>query len=156
MDKTGTGTPRRVVAGMMGLAGALFFFAFLLEDLPSGGEIDWGGLPWGLILRYVVAMGLGGALAGLVLAGMFGRRGVAGWVLALLAGLLAALVAGMFGSAIGQLPDQLVDGFQMAELIPVAFGLLVIPLSFAGQPLLPVVWLVLIFATHLWARRHRA
>jgi len=155
MTDRSSGVPRRVVAGMMALTGALFFFAFLLEDVPAGSDVDWTGLPWVLILRYILAMGIGGALAGLVLAGLFGRRGVSGWILALIAGIVATLFAGLLGSAVGLLPDLLADGWRINDLIPIAFGLLVIPLSFAGQPVLPAIWLVLILATHIWARRLR-
>jgi hypothetical protein len=144
-----------VVALMMALTGAMFFFVFLAEDLNALTEAERANLPVGLILRYVVAMGLGGALAGALLAGMFGRRGVLGWVLAGLGGILVTLVAGMLGSAVGMLPDLLADGWQMADLIPILFGLLVLPLAMAGKPFVAIVWLALIVATHVLAGRAR-
>jgi hypothetical protein len=150
------GSARYVTTGMMALIGAVFFFAFLLEDVVGRSSVVWADLPWAVILRYVVAMVIGGALAGWLLAGSFGRRGVAGWLLALLGGALATTIAGLLGSAFGLLPDLLADGWEMADLIPIGYGLAVLPLAFAGVPLLSLAWLVLVALTHVLAKRARA
>jgi len=146
---------RRIVTAMMAVMGAAFFFVFLLEDVADPARNAWSDLPWALILRYILAMGIGGALAGAALAGLFGRRGVAGWLLAALAGLVVVAVTGLLGSAVGLLPDLLADGWQMKDLIPIGFGLLVLPLALINNPLVLVIWLVLLAVTHLWAGRRR-
>ena len=66
------------------------------------------------------------------------------------------MVAGLLGSALGLLPDLLRDGWQMSDLVPILFGLAVLPLAFVGKPLLLVAWLGLIALTHVWARQARA
>lgn len=147
-------SPRFVTTAMMAITGALFFSAFVLEDTTGGGR-DWANLPRGLAVRYLAAMAVGGAIAGWLLAGLFGRRGVLGWLLAVLGGIVASLVAGIFGSAVGLIPDLLADGFSMADLIPIAAGIIIVPLAFGGMPLLIPVWLALIVVTHVWARRAR-
>lgn len=148
-------SPRATVALMMAITGAMFFFVFVAEDASNIPDLKWSDLPLGLILRYLLAMGLGGALAGALMAGLFGRGGIGGWALAALGGVLATLIAGLLGSATGIVPDLLADGWQVADLIPILFGLLVLPLAMAGKPLIALVWLALIVTTHLLAARAR-
>ncbi|MBE9636797.1 hypothetical protein [Salipiger mangrovisoli] len=150
-----TRSPRYVTTLMMALIGVMLIAAFMAEDAAAKGDVTWADLPKGLMLRYLLAMAIGGALAGWLLSGMFGRRGVGGFMLGFLGSVIATLVAGLFGSAAGLLPDLLRDGWSSADLIPVLYGLAVLPLAFAGQPLLFVGWLVLMLLTHLWARRIR-
>lgn len=140
----------------MALIGAGLFFVLLAGDLPSLKIGHWSELPWRLIIRYIVTMSLGGGIAGWLLSGLFGRRGIAGWVLAALGAVLATMVAGLIGSALGQLPDLLRDGWQAADMIPIVFGLVVLPLAFAGKPLLFLAWAVLVGLTHVLASRARA
>ncbi len=149
------GSPRMVVSLMMALMGAMFFFAFLSEDVSNTTNLDWADVPKGLVIRYIIAMGLGGAIAGWLVSGLFGRSGVMGWLLAALGGLLATVFAGFLGSAVGLLPDLLADGWQMSDLIPIAFGLLVVPLSLVGNPLMTLACVVLVAVTHVWTKRHR-
>lgn len=149
------GSPRLIVAVMMALVGAMFFFVFLAEDIENMTNLEWADLPTGLVLRYIVAMGIGGAIAGFLLAGLFGRAGIGGWALAGIGGVLATLLAGLIGSAAGLLPDLLADGWQMADIIPIAFGLLVIPLAMVGKPLIALVWVALLGVTHVLAGRAR-
>jgi hypothetical protein len=151
-----SGSARTVVAFMMANTSALFFFAFILEDLPTLREWSWHDLPVGLILRYALAMGLGGAVAGFLLAGLFGRRGLPGWVLALLAGVLATLLAGVVGSAVGLAPDLLADGWQSTDMVAILAGLVLLPLALVDHPWLILIWLALIVVTHLWARSRRS
>ncbi len=66
------------------------------------------------------------------------------------------MIAGLLGSAMGLLPDLLRDGWQSADIIPILFGLAVLPLAFVGKPLLLAGWLGLIALTHVWARQARA
>ena len=147
---------RHVTTVMMALVGAGLFFVLLAGDLPGRGAAEWDDLPRGIVLRYILTMALGSAAAGWLLAGLFGRRGVAGWLLALLGAVAATVVAGLLGSALGLLPDLLRDGWQMSDLVPILFGLAVLPLAFVGKPLLLVAWLGLIALTHVWARQARA
>jgi hypothetical protein len=148
-------SPRFVVAGMMDLTGSLHFFAFLLEDTGGVYESTLAEIPFGLILRYIVAMGIGGALAGAIFVGLFGRSGLWGWAVAALGGTISTVVAGALGSAIGLLPDILIRGWSMADMIPIAFGSVMIPLSFVDRPLMFLIWLALLLLTHLWTRTAR-
>lgn len=154
-EGTAERSPRAIVVLMMALVGAMFFFVFIAEDITNMTDLEWADLPWGLILRYVLAMGAGGALAGALAAGLFGRAGLLGWLLALLGGVIAVVLAGLMGSAIGLLPDLLRDGWQTADLIPVLFGLLVVPMAAAGEPLVGAALIGLIALTHFLARRRR-
>lgn len=147
--------PGRIAALMMALSGAFFFVVFVLQDVRIHPELTWDQLPWSLIARYAVAMTAGGALAGVVFSGLFGRSGTGGWFLALLGGAIASLLSGLFGSAFGLLPDLLADGLTMAELIKVVLGALVVPLSVIEQPFLLIVLIGLVLATHELCKRAR-
>ncbi|MEP1201132.1 hypothetical protein [Tateyamaria sp.] len=107
----------------------------------------------GLIVRYFMAMGLGGAVAGYALSNLFGRSGLLGWVLAAMGGILVATFAGLLGSAIGLLPDLLSDGFQTPDILAVSAGALVLPLALIGWPTLLPIWIGLIFLVHILAKR---
>ena len=146
---------RWVAALMMAVIGAFLFGAFVLQDIRIHPELGARDLPWGLILRYGLAMSLGGALIGFLASGLFGRRGIGGWGLALLGGLLVSALAGLAGSAFGLLPELLADGFSTADAIRIGAGLLVLPLAAAEAPLLLVIIVGLIAATHLWSRTIR-
>ena len=75
---------RTITTVMMALTGASLFIAFMLEDLSGLAADQSAALSRMLVLRYILAMAIGGALAGWLLAGLFGRRGLRGWFLALL------------------------------------------------------------------------
>lgn len=157
MDETGHArSARPAVALCMALLGALFFAAMLVQDMGAMSQVELKDLPSGLVFRYVVAMALGGAAAGWSLAGLFGRHGAVGWLLSFLGGVLVALVAGMVGAAAGLAPDLLADGWQGKDMVPILFGLVVIPSALAGQPILLLVWAALIALAHWLARRARA
>ncbi|WP_353474759.1 hypothetical protein PVT71_14415 [Salipiger sp. H15] len=149
-------SPRYITALMMALIGVLLISAFMAEDAAAKGDVAWADLPKGLMLRYMLAMAVGGALSGWLLSGMFGRRGLGGFVLGFAGAVIATLVAGLFGSAAGLLPDLLRDGWSSSDLIPILYGLAALPLAFAGQPLLFAGWMALMLLTHLWARGIRA
>lgn len=144
-------SPRKIVAGMMALSSALLLFVFVVEDFGDLPTLMAAAPPWGLILRYLFAMALAGAVCGYLMAGMFGRRGLGGWLLAVLGGILIATIAGLLGSLIGLLPDLLADGFQTRDLVAIAAGALVLPLAATGWAPLLVVWLALVLGTHAWA-----
>lgn len=150
------GPSHRIVATlMMALTGVFLFAALLAEDVLALDAEQRAAVPWLLAARYVLAMAAGGALSGWLLSGLFGRRGVAGWILALLGGTVASLVAGLLGSAVGLLPDLIADGWDMGDLIAIGSGALVLPLSLAGQTLLFLIWLALLLATHVLTRQRR-
>ena len=148
-------SPSAITVPMMALLGGIFFSAFLLEDLAASGEQNWSDMEMALIFRYVVAMIFGGALAGVLLSGIYGRAGVLGWILAFSGGVCAALIAGILGSAAGLLPNLLSDGWQSTDLISIAFGALVAPLAAATHPWLLLVWVIIVAATHVLCRRKR-
>ncbi len=93
---------RLFVAGMMALASALLFVALLFEDFSALAAADPSQVPWSLMLRYVVSMTFGGAIAGYLLSGMFGRSGIFGWFLALAGGVFTSIFAGILGSFVGR------------------------------------------------------
>ncbi|WP_428928541.1 hypothetical protein [Marinibacterium sp. SX1] len=146
---------RLVVTVMMALIGGAFFFGFLAEDMGRASDPGVENVGRGLVLRYIVAMAIGGALAGALCAGLFGHGGVTGWLRAVVGAVLASLLAGLIGSAIGQLPDMAADGLNMTEVISIGFGLVLIPLAMVGQPVMVAVWAALSVATHLMAHRVR-
>ena len=147
---------RRITTSMMALSGAGLFVVFLLEDVVGRDAAQWSDMPWALILRYEAAMTLGGAIAGFLLSGLFGRRGLRGWPLALLGGVMASTLAGLFGSAVGLIPDILSGGWDQGDLVSIASGLAILPLTLIGHPLLFLLWLLLLILTHVWARRTRS
>lgn len=153
----GAPSPRAVATGLTALSSALFFLVFLFEDLGDLLQAPESKVPWGLVVRYLAAMGVAGGLTGFFLSGLFGRRGLAGWALALVAGAVAATVAGVLGSLLGGVNDIVANGFDGRVAIAVAAGALVLPFAFVDWPLLIVLWLALLALTHLWIRalRHR-
>lgn len=150
-----TARARKAVAGMMALSSALLLLVFVVEDFGDFATFMQSNAPWGLILRYLLAMAIAGAICGYLLAGMFGRQGLGGWLLVLLGAIVTATVAGMLGSLIGLLPDLLADGWQTRDLVAVGAGALVLPLAATGWAPLLAIWVALIAATHIWAKRLR-
>ncbi len=154
-DGTTSKLLKRQVILTLALASMLLFLALVFEDIGELAAADWSELPLGLIVRYAVAMGIGGAIAGYVLTGLFGRAGVIGWGLAMTGGVLVATFAGLLGSAIGLSPDLLSDGYQTRDIIAIGAGALVLPLAVIGWPVLLPVWIVLIARAHMLARKWR-
>jgi energy-converting hydrogenase Eha subunit A len=144
-----------VASGMMALIGALLFGAFVLQDLRSVPRENMADVPWDLVLRYSIAMIVGGALAGIMFCGLFGRRGIIGWCLAMIGGVIASLLSGVLGSVFGLLPELLADGFSPSDVVQVGAGLFVLPLAVAEQPALLLAFFVLVGATHVLCRRAR-
>ncbi len=141
--------PRRPVTFVMAVIGASLFLLFLSRDLPDGLSDDWAKQNFGLVARYVVAMTLGGALMGYLLAPMFGHSGVGGYALSLVGGVLATLIAGAIGSLFGLLPDLLSDGWQSSDLIAILFGFAVLPLAAAENFGSLLIWLSMVVAAHV-------
>ncbi|WP_295314252.1 hypothetical protein [Roseobacter sp.] len=146
---------KRQVILTLALASMLLFLALVFEDVGELATVDWSELPLGLIVRYAVAMGIGGAIAGYILMGLFGRPGVIGWGLSMTGGILVATFAGLLGSAIGLSPDLLSDGYQTRDIVAIGAGALVLPLAVIGWPVLLPVWIVLIARAHMLARKRR-
>lgn len=140
---------------VLACASMLLFLALVFEDISELADTDWSDLPLGLITRYLIAMGLGGALAGYFLSGLFGKNGILGWLLAIVGGVVAATFAGLVGSAIGLSPDLLSDGFQTRDMVAIGAGALVFPLALIGWPILLPIWVALIFTAHILARKRR-
>ena len=153
--KTGARAPVLAECLLLALASALLFLALVFEDFGQLAETDLSELPMGLIVRYFLAMGLGGAIAGYVLSNLFGRTGLLGWILAMIGGILVATFAGLLGSAIGLLPDLVSDGFQSSDILAVVAGALVLPLALIGWPILLPIWICLILLVHFLAKRRR-
>ncbi len=147
--------PRRAATIMMAVIGASLFLLFLSRDLPDGLQDDWARENFGLVARYVIAMTLGGAIMGFLLASLFGRDGIVGWFVALAGGLLSTLIAGAFGSFIGLLPDLLADGWQATDFVAIAFGFLVLPLAAAENTFSLLIWVAMVAATHLLSKVER-
>jgi hypothetical protein len=146
---------RPIAALMMAVVGVLVFSVLLLGDiglLPSDRST---AVPWSLVIRYAVAMAIGGALAGAVLADLFGRAGVGGWLLSLLGGALASVVAGFLGSAVGLAPDLLRDGLQPGDLIAIGFGAFLAPIALLESWGHLAVWFALVALTHLLCAKAR-
>lgn len=146
---------RLVVMVMMALTGAAFFYGFFTDDMAHIAETQADAVPTSLVIRYIAAMALGGAIAGALFAGLFGWLSIPGWALGLLGAILASLIGGLIGSAIGLLPDLAADGLSLTEVISIGFGLVLIPLAMAGRPFMIAVWLVLMVITQVWAGRVR-
>ncbi len=154
MPMGGAGQARMIVIVVMAITGAAFFYEFLSDDLQNAGASQTAlGVP--LALRYILAMAAGGAVAGAILAGFFGRAGAGGWLWAGVGAVLSVVLAGGIGSALGLIPDILGDGLTTQHLISAGFGLVLIPLSMIGRPVMVVLWLGLAVAAHLLARRAR-
>ncbi len=155
-DKTKTKTPRLAPTITMALIGASLFLLFLSRDLPEGLRDDWAIENVGLVVRYVIAMTLGGATMGYLLAFMFGRAGFGGWILALIGGVLSTLVAGACGSLLGLLPDLLADGWQANDLVAILFGFLVLPIAAVDKLGSSLIWLAAIVAAQILSNYERA
>ncbi len=144
-----------VPSALMALASATLFAVLLFEDMGDLFSTVWSEVPWGLVLRYLVSMAVAGAVVGAALSRLFGRQGVFGWLLAILAGVIVATVSGILGSLIGGLPDILARGFQPGDWIAISAGAMVLPFAVADWPSLGAVWLALLVVTHIWTKRLR-
>ncbi|MGI9366562.1 MAG: hypothetical protein ACR2O8_15370 [Rhizobiaceae bacterium] len=144
--------PKFVPVGVMALLGVILFVTVVHNDLAALSASRSANAPTGLIIRYALAMAIGGALAGFALSRLFGRTGVLGWIWALIAGILATIGSGLIGGLFGRLPELLSDGFQAGDLIAVAAGTLILPFALGDDVWLAILWLAMILAAHVWKR----
>lgn len=157
LDDDTAGAPGWTARGIVALGAAVlaggFVSAFLAVE-GRGVEMtgDLRAFAVGTLLGHVG----GGALVGFALAGLFGRRGVAGWGLAVLGGALVTLLGGLLGTAVETVPALLRAGSVVAEMIRVAAGMAVTPLAIVSAPWLGAVWAAGVAAIHLAAGAARA
>lgn len=149
-------TPRRAATFVMAVIGASLFLLFLSRELPEGLNDDWAKKNIGLVARYVIAMTIGGAAMGYLLAPMFGRAGIGGYIASILGAVLSTLIAGAFGSLIGLLPDLLADGWQSSDLVSILFGFAVLPLAAVENLGSSLVWLAMAVSAHYLSKSERA
>ena len=135
-----------VAAGAFALAGALMADGIFQRDPPLPEETFF--FPGEIIVFYAV----GGAIAGMICASLFGRAGIGGVLAALAGGVLATLLAGIFGGAMSSIPVAWNAGSVVPELIGIGFGAISYPLAAAGAPLAGVYWIVIVMGTHVLSR----
>lgn len=135
------------VAVVMALVGLFLFATVLYDDVPSNSEARTG-----LVIRYALAMALGGAIAGYLMARLFDRPGVVGWIFAVLGGVLASIMAGLAGSLIGLLPELLLDGWHSTDMIAIASGILILPFALNDGVFVALAWIGLVLGAHVWVR----
>ena len=136
---------------------ALFAALFALQDWASFEALP--AAPATILGRtagYAACHGVGGAAAAWLVAGLFGRDGIAGWAVAVLAGLGVTLLGGLVGGAIfGVLGASGVGAPLVEGAIRVGMGPLNVPLAVAQRPSLAAIWIVAVIAAHLWRRAAR-
>lgn len=147
--------PRLLASALMAVSSALLFMVFVFEDLSAMLDTAWSDVPWRLVLRYALSMGIAGALIGALLAGAFGRAGLAGWALSLAGGIVTATVAGLLGSFFGLQPGLFSGGADAGDVIAILAGGLVLPFAVAEWPVVGALWLAFLAATHVSIRRLR-
>ena len=147
--------PRRTVAAMMALVGAGLTWFLVNQDVQNFAQTSWADLPLSAVVRGLVFMAVGGALVGGLLAGLFGRSGLAGWALAAVGGVAGTVLGCLLGTLLSRVPDLLTGGPRTADLVSLAAGFLLPVLAMAAQPLLAVAWLAVIVLTHVLALRAR-
>jgi hypothetical protein len=134
-----------------GVTLALFAAFFALQDWAR-----WQAAPATILGRigvFAACHGLGGAVAGALADGLFGRAGAAGWALALLGGVAVTIAGGLLGGAVFGLLGTPGAGAPLVEgAIRVGMGPLTVPLAVAQRPALAAIWLVGIVAARLWRR----
>jgi hypothetical protein len=144
-----------MAALMMAVVGVLVFSVLLVGDMSLLPADASTAVPWVLVIRYGVAMAIGGALAGAGLAGLFGRAGLGGWLLSLVGVAVASIVAGFLGSAVGLAPDLLRDGLQPGDMIALGFGAFLAPIALFESWGHIAVWFGLVALTHLLCAKAR-
>ena len=125
MAQTGNGG-RTVSALIWAAAVALFAVAFALQDVLTADA------PGASAYAGTVTLGLchaaGGAIAGYMLAGLFGRGGASGWLLAIIGAILAVLLGGLFGGVFAALYGAVTRTSDLAtEFIRIGLGAVTAP-----------------------------
>lgn len=136
-------------------AATLGFYAaaFVLEDVVKGVNLPAAAARDTMLLASFHAAG--GAVAGYLLARLFGRRGAGGWLLSLLGAVLVTVIGGLLGGALAGVPALLLDSDRLAAAIRIAFGAVTVPLAVAEWAVTAVVWPVALVLSHLAAARAR-
>jgi hypothetical protein len=147
------GWSARAIVGLGAAAlAAAFAFAFLWGERQG---VDLTAGIWAFALGTLAGHAAGGLVLGWALAGLFGRRGVAGWALAAVGGALVTVLGGLIGTAVEVLPAALGGASPASALVRVAAGALITPLAIASAPWLGAVWAGAVAALHLAARAAR-
>lgn len=123
-------------AGLCAAWGMAVAVPVLLDGNLTGGPI-------GEVLSAIGSATVGAGLAGLLLAGFFGRPGRFGWISTLLGGVLATVLGAGLGAAV-------LGGAKLAAPASV-----VIPAMILQQPLVLMLWAVCLICVHLGARALR-
>ncbi|NRA99525.1 MAG: hypothetical protein HRU32_06850 [Rhodobacteraceae bacterium] len=127
------------------------FIAPYIRDTNETGAFD------GLGLWVAIAHGLGGALAGWLMAGSFGRAGIGGWIISLFAVITIILLGGLAGGVMIAVQGMITAGDTVLQAgIRGIIGALAAPVAMAN---LPGLWLlppVLTVLAHLLAQRQTA
>jgi len=146
---------RLAVAAIWGATLAFFALAFALQDRASWPE-DAARVIGGDVALFAASQALGGAVAGFLLAGLFGRGGPFGWLLSILGAVLALLLGALAGGAVFGLRELVAGGQDLVlGLIRVGMGPLGIIFASAQAPLLAVALVLATALAHLAARRLR-
>ena len=146
-------TARSATAVGMAALACLLAFLLLYQDREAAAGAE--GL-WAFVAEVLLGHAAGGFVAGWVLAPLFGRRGIVGWLLAFVGGALASLLAGLVGGALSSLP-VLIGGQGLATyLVGLGGGALVKPFAMANAPWVVVVWLAVVVGLHLVSAKLRS
>ena len=145
---------RLTSAIIWGLMVAVFAVIFALQDVLRAEDAQASAYVGTTILG--VCHGLGGALAGYLLAGLFGRAGAGGWLLAILGTLVVVLLGGLFGGAFAALYGVVTGTTNLAtDFIRIGLGAVTAPLAIADSPWLGPLWIAVGVAAHLTCRGMR-
>ena len=151
-----SGTGLRIMSALIWAVTVGFFaVAFALQDVLRAEETTAAAISGTVILGLCHA--LGGAIAGYALAGLFGRAGAGGWLVALLGATLATLLGGLLGGGAAALYGVVTGTANFTtEMIRIGLGAVTTPLAIAEGPWLTVVWLAAWGVAHWTARGVRA
>ena len=134
---------------------AFFAVAFALQDRASWPEGATGPI-WGEVAILAATQAAGGAIAGYLLATLFGRRGVIGWVVATVGAIVVCLLGGLLGGALFGLREMIGGGNELIQgLIRLGLGPLNAPLAIAETPSLAAVLAAATGLAHLMIQRVR-
>jgi len=142
---------RSRIAAAAGFAaiGGVFAAILFAEDRAAG----VGAARDAFEIATVLLHALGGGVAGWLLAPLFGRRGVAGGLLALAAAVLATALGGLLGGTLASIVEAALGfGSTAQAAINALVGALAVPLGIAERPWLGALWLVLVALVRAAAR----
>ncbi|MEM0908482.1 MAG: hypothetical protein AAGJ94_14025 [Pseudomonadota bacterium] len=140
---------RLTVAALFAAAFGLVAIVLLYEDHQSGEGVVLFAAE--LIAFYAV----GGAIAGLLSAPLFGHGGLSGWVRAIVGGLVVTVLGGMLGGALAATPTMVMNQSLLPLAMGLALGTVSLPLAAPQAPLTVPLWLGVIIAAHVIARAAR-